>query len=100
MNDQQLVQRARQAGEVIDNPAYKEAMQTLKDSITAQWLECPVRDKEGQVLLLQLAKITAKFEGILTGLVEQGKMAQRKIELDTLRDEPPVRNFMRRVLTG
>lgn len=97
MNDQQILQRARQASEVIDSPVYKEAMELLKESITAQWLECPVRDKEGQLLLLQLAKITAKFEGIFTGMVEQGKIAQRKIELDSMRDEPAARRFFRKV---
>ena len=98
MNDQQLIQRARQASEVLDSEVYKQAMQQLKDSITAQWIECPVRDKEGQVLLLQLAKLANKFEGILHGMIETGKVSQHKIDIDKLRDEPKARQFMRQVL--
>jgi len=91
-------QRGIEASQVLDNPAYKLAIETLKDEITKQWKACPVRDKEGQLLLLQLAKLTDKFEGILTGLVETGKFAQRKLIDDKLRNENVARRALRRIL--
>lgn len=97
MTEQQQVQRAREASLVLDNPAYQEAMNQLKAQVIAQWKECPVRDREGQLLLLQLAKLTDKFEGILVGIVETGKLAKHRIDLDNLRDESKTRQFMRRV---
>lgn len=96
MNDRQEVNQGRNASEVLDNPAFKEAMQLLREGVVTQWKDCPIRDKEGQLLLLQLAKITDKFESILSGLIERGKLAQHRIELDTLRDENALQRAKRR----
>lgn len=97
MTEQQTVQRATEAALVLDNPAFKEALGQLREAVVKQWKECPVRDREGQLLLLQLAKLTDKFEGILVGIVETGKLAKHRIDLDNLRDESKTRQFMRRV---
>lgn len=98
MNEQLQVLRGQEAAQVLDNEAFKQAMATLKTSVMEQWKACPIRDHEGQVLLLQLAKLTDKFESILIGMVESGKFAQRQIELDKLRNEPKARQFVRKVL--
>ena len=90
-------QRWIDATAVLDNVAFKEAMELLKTSVIEQWKACPIRDREGQLLLLQLARLADKFEGLLVGTVERGKLAQRKIELDELRDESQARRFFRRV---
>ena len=100
MNDHQTVSRANQAQLVLENVAYIEAMQLLRDQITAEWMACPVRDKEGQTLLLQLAKLCNKFDGIFKGMLENGKVAQHRLDLDKIRDEPAHRVFMRRVISG
>lgn len=98
MNDRQQVNIARNASEVLENPAFQEGMKLLRESVVSQWKECPIRDKEGQLLLLQLAKITDKFEGILTGLIERGKLAQHRIDMDALRDENALKRTARRFL--
>lgn len=92
-----ILQRGQEAARIIESEVFKLAIQTLKDSVTEQWKGCPIRDKEGQLLLLQLAKVTDKFEGIFVGLVDQGKMVQHKIDLDNARNEPQVRQFFRKV---
>lgn len=100
MSDHKDVLRGRDAKLVLENPAYQEAMQSMRDDILSEWKKCPIRDKEGQTLLLQLAKLTDKFEGMLNGRVESGKMAQRKIDLDSARDESAVKRFARKVVNG
>jgi hypothetical protein len=100
MTDKFDVLRGKEATAVLENEAYKAAMQTLKDAVIQNWKDCPVRDREGQLLLLQLVKLTDKFESILSGLVESGKMAQRRIDLDNERDETQVRRFFRRASNG
>lgn len=97
MTEQQTVQRATEAAQVLDNPAYQEAMQSLKAAVIQQWRECPVRDREGQLLLLQLAKLTDKFESILNGMLETGKLAQHRIDLDRERNESLAKRFLRKV---
>ena len=96
--DHKEVLRGREAQAVLDNEAFKLAISSIKNSVQEQWKSCPVRDREGQVLLLQLAKLTDKFESTLIGMVQSGNFAQRRIDLDKLRDEPPARQFMRRVI--
>ena len=98
MTNQQIAQKGFEASQVLDNPAYKAAMESLRTEVIEAWKKCPVRDKEGQVLLLQLAKLTDKFEGVLSGMVDGGKFAQRQLELDDMRNESAGRKLMRRVL--
>lgn len=98
MTDQDLSSQGRFAADALENPAFKAAIQSMKDEVTRQWKACPIRDAEGQLLLLQLAKLTDKFEGTLIGFVQGGKLAQEKINLDALRNESAGRKLMRRVL--
>jgi hypothetical protein len=96
--DHKEVLRGREAQAVLDNEAFKLAMESMKASVQEQWKACPIRDREGQVLLLQLAKLTDKFEAMLVGMVQSGNFAQRKIDLDRERDEPKARQFFRKVI--
>ena len=98
MTENQVVYRGVEAAQVLDNPAYVEAIALLKKTVSDQLLDCPIRDKEGMVLLLQLSKLTVKFEGILGGMVGAGKYAQVKIDLDRERNESKAQKFMRRTL--
>lgn len=92
------MQRGHDAALVLENPAYVEAIARLRADVVETWKACPIRDKQGQMLLLQLAKVTDKFEGILQGMVMGGKLAKHQLELNDVRDEHPARTFMRRVL--
>lgn len=97
MNDQQSNQRGIDATQVLESAVFKEALTILKQAVVDQWKDSPIRDKEGQLLLLQLAKLTDKFEGILIGIVETGKLAKSRIDINALRDETAGRRIMRRV---
>lgn len=97
-SQRQDVQRGHDAALVLENPAYTEAMARLRSDVIAAWKECPIRDREGQMLLLQLAKLTDKFEAHLAGMVNAGQYAKRQLELDEIRNESGARKLMRRVL--
>ena len=97
MNEKLYVLRGREASAVLENEAFKTAMSGLKSTVLEQWKQCPVRDREGQVLLLQLAKLTDKFESILVGMIENGKLAQNRIELNEIRDESASRRWARKI---
>lgn len=98
MTEHQLLQRGIDANQVLNNEAFKDAFTVLRSAVVEEWKKCPVRDQEGALLFLQLAKLTDKFESILVGMVESGKMAQHQIDLRELRNESKARNFMRRVV--
>jgi hypothetical protein len=98
MTDHPQAHHGIEAQQVLENPAFTRAMQAVKDQIHRQWLECPVRDREGQLLLLQLAKLADKFDSLLRGAVESGKLAQHRIDIDAERNESGARKLVRRVL--
>jgi hypothetical protein len=100
MTDQNLSLRGREAQTLLDNPILLEALETMRKATIEQWKATDLRDKEGQLLLLQMAKVTDRFEGILRGIVDTGKLAQRRIDLDSIRNEPEARRFMRKVFSG
>ena len=97
MNQRQIVQRGKDATAVLENEAFKAAMQGLKATVVDQWKRSAIRDKEGQVLLLQLARLADEFEGILIGMMDNGKVEQNKIDINAIRDESRARNMLRKV---
>ena len=100
MTENQTVRMGSDAALVLENPAFRLAMDQVKSEVVERWKDCSVRDKEGQLLLLQLAKLTDRFESILIGTVEAGKLAKHQLDLAKLRDESKPRQFMRRVING
>ena len=94
----QTTQRGIEARQVLDSPAYQQAMALVREKIVAQWTGCNIRDREEQKLLLQLMRCAETFEEILNSTVEAGKFAQHKIDLDKLRDESKTRGLLRKVL--
>ena len=97
MTDQQSSTRGLEAQQVLDNPALQDALRMMHDGIIADWKKCPIRDKEGQLLYLQLIRLHDLFQGTLTGMIANGKLADRKIQLDDIRNENPARKALRRV---
>ena len=97
MTPHQTQQRGIAAQRIIDSPVFKEALTMLDAQIVAQWRATAVTDKEGAMLLLQLAKLKNKFESIFVGLIETGKFAEHQINLNSERNEGKARQFMRRL---
>lgn len=75
--DQQT--RGQISASLLENELLKEALKALKDEVAEQWVNCPARDKEGKEALWQLAKTAQKFENILIGYVETGKLATAEL---------------------
>jgi hypothetical protein len=98
MDKHKEVLLGKDAQAILDNAAYQHAIKSMKDIVISQWKDCPIRDKEGQLLLLQLAKLTDKFESIFIGLIDNGKYAAHQIELENLRDESAFKRMKRKVM--
>lgn len=98
MNDQTLSLRGREAQALLDNPILSEALATLRQATIEQWSSSDMRDQQGQLLLLQLIKTQDRFENLLRGIIDTGKLAQRRIDLDSIRNEPATRKFFRKVI--
>lgn len=94
----QEAQRGDEARQVLDNPAFRGAFDALKARIGLDWAECDLRDRERQTLLLQMRKVADYFESTLVGMVEGGKLAHAKIDVDDLRIDSPMHRLLRKVL--
>lgn len=98
MNDQQVSDRGMEAAHILESQAYKDAMSMMRESIVSKWKTVSLRDVEGQKLTLQMMKLADTFESLLSGMVEAGKFANHKLDVDRLRDESAARRIVRRVL--
>lgn len=97
MTNDQIVTRGIEANQVLDNPAFRENFNDIRNEIISDWKNCPIRDKEGQMLYLLMVKLIDKFEAALIGRIEGGKLAQHKIDIDSARDENIIRKWARKV---
>jgi hypothetical protein len=74
-NLQADMERAEHARRLLDDPLLADAIKTIRDEVVRMWVDCPARDSEGKEALWQLAKTTDKFELLLKGYIETGKLA-------------------------
>jgi hypothetical protein len=78
MNDRELqrdIDRAEHARRLLSDELLAEALQAIRNEVVRTWIDCPIRDQEGKEALWQLAKTADKFETLLRGYVESGKLA-------------------------
>lgn len=74
------VARAEHASRLLHDELLQEALNAIKAEIQRTWIDCPARDKDGKEALWQLAKTADKFEGLLKGYVETGKLAAANLK--------------------
>lgn len=72
--------RAQRAADILNNEVFSEALKAIRDEVFATWIACPQRDAEGKEALWQLAKTADKFEGLLRGYIETGKLATEQLK--------------------
>lgn len=73
---EQRVYDASRAREVLENEAFQQAFDDIRQEITEQWMNSPARDAEGRESLWNLLKLTDKLQATLTASLNDGKLAQ------------------------
>ena len=79
MNDRDLqrdIDRAGHAERLLNDELLADALQAIRNEVVRTWVDCPARDKDGKEALWQLAKTADKFESLLRGHIETGKLAR------------------------
>lgn len=79
MTDAENAHRGQEAARLLESDVMREALGALESEIVSQWEQCPARDKEGKEALWQLLKTKKKFERLLLGYVETGKLARENL---------------------
>lgn len=93
MTGDQLMQTGSNAAQVLDNPAFKSAMEQLHALALQAFKATDIRDAEGLKIARQFASVTDDFEQILHRMVKGGDFA--RLNINKHRDESPARRIMR-----
>lgn len=80
MNTQAEIDRAEHAQRLLSDQLLQDALAAIKAEVVKAWVDCPARDKDGKEALWQLAKTADKFEALLKGYVETGKLASANLK--------------------
>lgn len=89
------LERAQQAKQLLDNPVYREALESVRSAIVSAWSNAPIRDVEGQHELKLMLKLLTDLENNITRVVNDGKIAQIEIERQKTPIAEKVRNIWR-----
>lgn len=73
------IYRADQARAVLENEAFQRAFSDIKQEITTQWTQSPVRDVEGREKLYSLLRLADKLELTLKASLTDGKLAAEEM---------------------
>lgn len=74
------IDRAEHARRLLGDSLLLETLQVMRAEVVRMWEECPARDAEGKEALWQLMKTAGKFESLLKGYVETGKLATANLK--------------------
>jgi predicted metal-dependent hydrolase len=80
--------RAAQAKQVLEHELFVEAFTKLEADYIKGWRESHARDTDARERLWQALQILGKVKGHLASYVQDGKLAQREIDLLADRQRP------------
>lgn len=80
MSLQTELRRGELARQLQQNELYVEAFDTVKQAIIDKWIQCPVRDHEGQHELKLMLKLLGEVTGYVDQVMQTGKMAEIQLQ--------------------
>lgn len=79
MTNEEKLARANRAQALLSDELLNDAFEALKRDYTSAWLATQVRDTDARERLWQAMQVLGKVKDHLTGMVNDGKIAQREI---------------------
>jgi hypothetical protein len=73
------IYNADQAKLVLENEAFKQAFEDIKQEITEQWTTSPARDQDGREKLFLMLKMLDKVQLCLRSSLDSGKLAAKEL---------------------
>ena len=80
MTNSERIKRAEQARFVLENPAYKSAVEKFTQDIRSLRLALPPRDVEGATRLVMMEQAVEKAKRLMETYLEDGDRAKRELE--------------------
>lgn len=84
-NAQQELERGRQAAEVLDNPAFQDAMAQIQTEIVSRWQA--EKDERQREWLWNLAQSSKRLQKLLTDTMQTGQLRAKSLEMERSRAE-------------
>lgn len=78
---EQIIQQGFEAEALTSNPAFRQALASLKQGVHDRWAQTPIRDLEGQHELRLMLKLCADFEGNLLEAINNGKFVAADLKI-------------------
>jgi hypothetical protein len=76
MEISERIYNGNRAKEVLENESFQWAIDSIKNEVTEQWKQSPVRDLEGREKLWMMLQLANKLESVLKTSLETGTLAQ------------------------
>lgn len=80
MNAQSDVNRAEHAQRLLDDDLLRAALDAIKAEVVRAWVDTAQAKKDDKEALWQLMKTADKFEFLLLGYIETGKLAKANLK--------------------
>jgi hypothetical protein len=77
---EQRIYDADRAREVLENEAFKLAIERMKQEYTQAWMNSPASDPEGREELWKLLKLTDRVQMHLSEMLTDGKIARTELD--------------------
>lgn len=77
MNGTHELERARQAADVLENPAYLAAIEQMKAEVYAQWQS--EKDEKQREWLWSMSQAVSRLDAVLTDTMATGQLVSEKL---------------------
>lgn len=74
------IYNADQAKLVLENEAFQQVFEDIKQELTEQWKTSPARDQDGREKLWLMLKLLDKLHLCLQSSLDSGKLAAKELE--------------------
>ncbi|MFL9934233.1 hypothetical protein P0D88_34800 [Paraburkholderia sp. RL18-103-BIB-C] len=79
MTKEQEVERGRQAAAILENPAFREAVEALEKTYTDDWRNTPAPDAQGRERLYVALQVSRDFSAQLVSMIATGKISAQQL---------------------
>lgn len=79
MTKEQEVERGRQAAAILENPAFKAAVDALESTYADDWKNTPAADAQGRERLYIALQVSRDFVAHLVAMVASGKISAQQL---------------------
>lgn len=75
-----MIDRATHAKQLLDDPMFREAMETIRAEAISTWEKTSARDTDAREIAWLTVKVLGRIEGVLQSAVDDGRIAAARVQ--------------------